>query len=124
MFYAGEAYEALNDGKSPEEAIEQSYQAGYRQEKWHDYVRARHSYFSYEDLPSDWHGANFAAKYFDSKSDKTLGEQIKNYFNSVLNSKQPTDAPNYHMLPKEDTGKHPGFYNYTKEPYDFKIEIE
>src|SRR5690554_5084101 len=66
MFYAGKAYKYKQDGaKNP---IGEAVQDGYKQE-FSDKYAAPHSAYSYEDLPSDKYGAEFAVDYFDPESD-------------------------------------------------------
>lgn len=77
LFYASEAYEeklrlqtsglSLEDSRNL--AYAKSIYSGWKQEYVFDAWFARHSSFSYEDLPSDRYGAEFGSKYFD----KNLG---------------------------------------------------
>ncbi|MEW5850968.1 MAG: SpvB/TcaC N-terminal domain-containing protein [Myxococcota bacterium] len=53
------------------------------------------SSFSYEDLPSDFHGAWFAVREFDPT--KPFGPQVKAYLDK-LGATKPEDAPNYSGL--------------------------
>lgn len=103
MFYAGAAYNAkLNKQEAIEIMNSKSYalfssseyqayifklsrtgpvaealQDGYFQEMTDKYA-ARHSAYSYEDLPSDKYGAEFGANYFDPNSNLSLAEQLEN----------------------------------------------
>lgn len=123
LFYAGEAYEeklklqkeGLSLKESQDRAYVKSIFLGWKQENVFDAWFARHSSFSYEDLPSDRYGAEFGSKYFDKNSELSLGEQILNYLHSLKPAK-PEDAPNYRDLPYKDNGKHPGIYNRTTKP--------
>jgi hypothetical protein len=100
--------------------IGEAVQDGYRQER-SDALVASHSAFSYEDLPSDYFGADFAVNYFDSNSELTLGEQILNYFTTVLDSAAPSDAPNYGILPTTDEStKKPSRTNESTTPVYIK----
>ena len=64
LFYAGKAYSYKNNGeKNP---IGEAVQDGYQQE-FIDQFTAKHSAYSYEDLPTDKFGADFAVNYFDPK---------------------------------------------------------
>lgn len=67
-------------------------------------------------IPSDRFGAEFGSKYFNKNSPMSLGEQIKSYLNNERKATQPTKAPNYKGLPKEDLQKHSGFYNFSTTP--------
>ena len=96
MFYAGRAYQYKLDGK--ENSIDEAVKEGYKQEMSDKYA-AKHSAYSYEDLPSDKVGAEFAIKYFDPNSKQTFGEQMENYLNNVLKATDPKNAPNYNKLP-------------------------
>jgi hypothetical protein len=96
MFYAGKAYQYKLDGK--ENPIGEAVQDGYKQEMSDKYA-AKHSAYSYEDLPTDKFGAEFAVKYFDPKSKQTFGEQLENYLNNILKATDPKNAPNYKDLP-------------------------
>jgi RHS repeat-associated protein len=113
MFYAGKAYQYKLDGeKNP---IGEAVQDGYNQETSDGYA-AKHSAYSYEDLPSDKFGADFAVNHFDAKSDLTFGEQVENYLNNVLKATTPENAPNYDNIPTEDTGSPPTRTNKTTTP--------
>ena len=123
LFYAGEAYEekikSLNSGFSLEQsenrAVNKSILSGWRQENVFDAWFAKHSRFSYEDLPSDKFGAEFGAKYFSPSSNLTLGEQVINYIEH-LKPQKPELAPNYHNLPRIDKREHSGIYKYSTKP--------
>jgi RHS repeat-associated protein len=112
MFYAGKAYQYKLDGsKNP---IGEAVQDGYKQEATDQYA-APHSAYSYEDLPSDKFGADFAVNHFDPNSDLTFGEQLENYLNNVLKATKPENAPNYDSLPKTEP-KTPTRTNKTTTP--------
>jgi RHS repeat-associated protein len=112
MFYAGKAYQYKLDGK--ENPVGEAVQDGYKQEMSDKYA-AKHSAYSYEDLPSDKFGAEFGAKYFDPKSKQTFGEQLENYLNKVLKATDPKNAPNYEKLPTTEPEK-PTRTNETTTP--------
>lgn len=58
---------------------------GFATELWQGaFKNTRHSAFSDEDLPSNQRGQDFGSFEFDPKSDQTLGEQVKSYFNKYL----------------------------------------
>jgi len=96
LFYAGKAYQyKLDDLENP---IGEAVQDGYKQEATDKYA-APHSAYSYEDLPSDKFGADFAVNYFDPNSDLTFGQQVENYMNYVLKATKPENAPNFDTLP-------------------------
>ncbi|MBP5668435.1 MAG: hypothetical protein J6X32_09840 [Salinivirgaceae bacterium] len=96
MFYAGTAYRyKLEHNENP---IGDAIQDGYKQE-FSDKFAAKHSAYSYEDLPSDKFGADFAVNHFDPNSELSFGEQLMNYLNNVLNATDPQNAPNYEQLP-------------------------
>ena len=114
MFYAGRAYQYKLAGK--ENPIGEAVQDGYMQE-FTDQIFAPHSAYSYEDLPSDKYGAEFAVNYFDPESDLTFGEQIANYLNDVLCATDPENAPNYEELPEaDDRSSPPSRTNKTTDP--------
>jgi hypothetical protein len=113
MFYAGKAYSYKLAGKS--NPIGEAIQDGYQQEA-SDLIVAKHSAYSYEDLPSDKFGAEFAINYFDPRSTITFGEQITNYLNYVLEAAQPQDAPNYNEIPSTDSRDEPTITNTTTSP--------
>lgn len=112
MFYAGKAYQYKLDGK--ENPVGEAVQDGYMQEASDKYA-AKHSAYSYEDLPSDKFGADFAVNYFDSNSKQTFGEQLENYLNNVLKATDPQNAPNYDQLPNTEP-KTPTRTNTTTTP--------
>ena len=113
MFYAGKAYQYKVDGE--ENPIGEAMQDGYAQEM-SDRVFAKHSAYSYEDLPSDKYGAEFATKYFDPESDKTFGEQLQNYMDNVLKATSPENAPNYESLPEAEPSETPSRTNHSTTP--------
>ena len=96
MFYAGRAYGYKQQKQQAQEFIKckkfaflssdaqmqilkqagmnpvgEAIQDGFLQEKL-DIVKAPHSAFSYEDLPTDRFGADFGANYFDPNSNKSF----------------------------------------------------
>ncbi|MCP9235493.1 hypothetical protein NMA52_06005 [Lewinella sp. JB7] len=114
MFYAGKAHQYKADGH--ENPVGEAVQDGYAQEASDSWV-AGHSAYSYEDLPSDKFGADFATNYFDPDSDATLGEQILSYLNEVLGATDPENAPNYDQLPETDGERNvPSRQNRTTTP--------
>jgi RHS repeat-associated protein len=141
MFYAGRAYDVRVKKEDAEKRIESSKKAGIRyhptsllhsakkdpvgeavQEGYHqemsDRIFAKHSAYSYEDLPSDYFGADFGANYFDPNSKLSFGEQLTNYFDNVLGATDPQNAPNYNDMPAtdEDMGEKPSKTNHTTKP--------
>lgn len=141
MFYAGRAYDVRVKKENAEKSIETSKKAGIRyiptsvinsakkdpvgeavQEGYHqemsDRFFAKHSAYSYEDLPSDYFGADFGANYFDPNSELSLGEQLTNYFNNELGATNPKNAPNYNDMPATDAdmGETPSKTNHTTKP--------
>ncbi len=122
MFYAGRAYKYKQDGsKNP---IGEAVQDGYKQE-FFDQFGATYSAYSYEDLPSDKYGAEFAVNFFDPNSDLTFGEQLMNYLNNELGATNPENAPNYKDLPdKHPTEGKPSTQNKTTEPLFTEKEEE
>lgn len=112
LFDAGKAYEYKQNGeKNP---IGEAVQDGYHQELTDEYA-ASHSAYSYEDLPSDYFGADFATNHFNPDSDLTFGEQLVNYLNNVLGATDPEKAPNYKDLPTTEPKK-PTRTNKTTKP--------
>ncbi|MCO5249003.1 MAG: hypothetical protein M9887_08660 [Chitinophagales bacterium] len=138
MFYAGRAYdvkvkkeEALKRIETNKKAgshyiptpvwhaskkdpVGEAIQEGYHQEM-SDRTFAKHSAYSYEDLPSDYFGADFGANYFDPNSKLTFGEQLQNYLNN-LGATDPKNAPNYNSLPNVEPDKKPSRTNHTTKP--------
>jgi hypothetical protein len=90
-------------------------QDGYHQEAW-DALFAKHSAYSYEDLPSDRFGADFGANYFDKNSKLTFGEQLENYLINILNAVEPSQAPNFDILPVGEPTETPSRQNKTANP--------
>ncbi len=113
MFYAGRAYEYKQKGE--QYPMGKALKDGLFQEI-SDMAFAKHSAFSYEDLPSDKYGADFGANYFDPNSEQTFGEQLEKYFNDVLKATEPQNAPNYDSLPIEDTRNPPSRTNGSSFP--------
>jgi hypothetical protein len=139
MFYAGRAYyykqqkqQALDIIHSDElsymsqeaqlqllqqaslDPLGESLQDGFLQE-FVDYFTARHSAYSYEDLPSDKYGADFGANYFNPNSDESFSEQIMHYMKGVLKATSPDKSPNYNDIP-EDYPDKPSQTNKTSKP--------
>lgn len=113
MFYAGKAYKYKLDGES--NPIGEAVQDGFKQEKSDSYV-AKHSAYSYEDLPSDKFGAEFAVNHFKVNSNLTFSEQLFNYINNILEASSPKDAPNYNNTPSTDSKNAPTKTNKTTTP--------
>ncbi len=142
LFYAGKAYEYKQDKIKAQEIVNsdkfvyltpesqlmflkqasmspegEAMQDGYLQEKMDPVC----SGYSYEDLPSDKYGADFAVNYFNPNSKQTLGEQLQNYFVNVLKTSTPENAPNYETLPKADQQDGPPTNtNKSTSPYFIK----
>src|SRR5690554_82140 len=99
--------------------IGEAVQDGYFQEQ-SDVFSAGHSAYSYEDLPSDYFGADFAVNHYDPDSDVTFGNQIANYLNNILGATTPESAPNYQDIPEDDSSKatlrDPNLINKTTTP--------
>lgn len=113
MFYAGKAYQyKINNVTNP---IGEVVQDGYKQEA-SDGIVARHSAYSYEDLPSDKFGAEFAVNFFDINSSSTFSEQLANYLNNILNASSPNDAPNFNDTPDLDSKDTRPITNTTTTP--------
>jgi hypothetical protein len=112
LFYAGQAYNSKAKGdKCP---VASAVKKGTYQEYLLD---AKHSAMSYEDLPSDYYGADFGANYFDPKSTKSLGQQMEEYFRLKLGATDKTAAPNWSKVPKTEDPKAPStFINKTINP--------
>ena len=124
MFYAGRAYkykqqketakmilsgslltpEELESLESvaPSSPVDMAVSDGMLKE-FSDSFFAKHSAYSYEDLPSDKLGAIFAVFHFDPNSDLTLAEQIY-CFLADLGATEPINAPNYNAIPYDDSG--------------------
>ena len=94
--------------------VGEAVQDGYHQEM-SDKFAAKHSAYSYEDLPSDKYGADFGANYFDPNSKLTFGEQLENYLNG-LGATDPKNAPNYNNLPTTEPTDKPTRTNKTTTP--------
>ncbi len=84
--------------------IGEAVQEGYMQERLDQYGPT-YSAYSYEDLPSDYYGADFVVNYFGPNSDLSFGEQLQNYMNNILKATSPENAPNYNSLPTEYPSK-------------------
>lgn len=113
MFYAGKAYEyKINNVTNP---IGEAVQDGYKQEA-SDGIVAKHLAYSYEDLPSDKFGAEFAVNFFDIYSSLTFSEQLANYLNNILKASSPNDAPNFNETPDLDSKDTRPITNTTTTP--------
>lgn len=111
LFYAGRAYNYKQD--EPEyNSFLYAISDGGMQEEVFDFFAAKHSRYSYEDLPSDLEGAYFGAYIFDKNSDKTFEEQVISYL-GTLNPIDPKSAPNYMYIPNthDDLGDSPTWVN-------------
>ena len=129
LFYASEAYShkkemmenpstsylGLTQQEIVSKSINHAVKRGYLQEKL-DSIKAPHSAYSYEDLPSDYFGAVFGASFFNPNLTLTFGQQISSYLNNHLIATRPETAPNYKDLPEKDVGKHSGITNKTINP--------
>ena len=140
MFYAGKAYEyklqkevaqetidklsvdprsAVRIGVATREAakmnpVSKAIQSGYQQEM-SDRIFAKHSAYSYEDLPSDRFGAEFGANYFNPNSKLSFGQQLQNYLNT-LGATDPQKTPNYSSLPETEPDEKPSRTNHSTTP--------
>ncbi|MCX6232781.1 MAG: RHS repeat-associated core domain-containing protein [Bacteroidetes bacterium] len=137
LFYAGKAYEYKQNKISAENMIKsetfvflspesqmyyiqqaginpvsEAIQDGYKQEM-SDRLFAPYSAYSYEDLPSDKYGADFAVNYFNPNSKLSFGEQLGNYMNNQLKATSPENAPNYECLPDSEPTDKPTGTNHT-----------
>lgn len=72
------------------------------------------SAYSYEDLPSDNFGVDFAINHFNKYSSQTLAEQIDSYLKK-LGADEPQSAPNWEDVPEEFVSPHAP-RNYSIEP--------
>lgn len=111
LFYAGKAYGYKQAGVS--NPIGEAVQEGYAQE----FFDPDHSKYSYEDLPSDKFGADFAVNHFDPNSRLNLGQQIEMYFNEQLKATQPGRAPNYDRIPEAASKNRPTALNRNTVPF-------
>lgn len=111
LFYAGKAYGYKQAGvKNP---IGEAVQEGYAQE----FFDQEHSKYSYEDLPSDKFGADFAVNHFDPDSQLNLGQQIEKYFNEQLKASYPSRAPNHDRIPEVASKDRPTALNRNTVPF-------
>lgn len=113
MFYAGRAYQNKMEGE--EHPAGKALKEGLFQEM-SDMIFAKHSAFSYEDLPSDKFGAEFGTKYFDPSSDKNFSTQLKDYMENVLEATLPQESPNYDIIPLMDSTNPPSETNMSSYP--------
>ena len=95
--------------------VGEAVQEGYLQESG-DKIFAKHSAYSYEDLPTDKFGADFGANYFNPNSKQSFGEQLRDYLNNVLRATDPTKAPNYDIMPEVSDRQPPSRTNHTTTP--------
>jgi hypothetical protein len=95
--------------------VAESIQDGYQQEL-SDMAFAKHSAYSYEDLPSDSFGAKFAVWHFNPSSKLTFGEQVKLYMLIELGATEPKDAPNFETMPEKEPTDHPTRTNKSTTP--------
>lgn len=89
-------HDELNDAKN--KAISFAVGEGEEQEYWDGPTSA----YSYEDLPSDYFGADFGARYFNPNSSKTLAEQAYDYLQN-LKATEPQKAPNWNKVISGDS---------------------
>ena len=137
LFYAGKAYEykrqkliaqsllkdktlslqerAHAERRASIDPVNEAVQDGYAQEMT-DRFAAPYSAYSYEDLPSDKYGADFATNYFDPTSKLNFGEQLTNYLNEKLGATDPQNAPNYENLPSIEPTDKPTRTNHATTP--------
>ncbi len=115
LFYAGRALSNREDGMSEQDAFADAAKDGMTQEQY-DSVFARHSAFSYEDLPSDYHGAKFGAMVFNEDSSQTMADQIATYLRG-LGATDPGSPPNYDKLPPNAEVAKKEFWNSNVIPF-------
>ena len=110
LFYAGRAMIHQYEGK------ENPLELAVREGKWQelsDLILRPSSAYSYEDLPSNYLGADFAINYFNvDDSELTLSNQIDNYLISI-GATHYENAPNWGQIPKTDTGSPPFWLNFS-----------
>lgn len=113
MFIPGEVWASLTKtaNQSP---VGESVQEGFMTERMQQVITPR-SAFSYEDLPSDTFGAQFAVQHFNSNLKKTFAQQLEDYLTNVLGATEPKNAPNFGKLPAKDTDK-VSRQNFTTKP--------
>lgn len=116
MFYAGRAYKYNEKGNK--DPVGKAVKDG-RMQEFTDSIVSKHSAYSYEDLPSDYYGADFAVNHFDSESESSLSNQIQKYLTNVLGATNPKNAPNYDKLPQSDSKNRPSQTNRTISPTKF-----
>lgn len=116
LYIGSERVASMTGTLSPasQSPVGEAVQLGYIQEMT-DRIAAKHSAYSYEDLPSDRFGAIFGAQYFDPTSKLSLGEQLLNYLNS-LGATSPMNAPNYNILPISEPTQKPSQVNHSTTP--------
>lgn len=110
LFYAGLALKYKRNGD--ENPIGEAVQSGY----WQERFDPTHSSYSYEDLPSDKFGADFAVNHFDANSNLTLAQQVEKYLRGQLKATDPQRAPNYESMPAQDSKNAPTRTNKTTKP--------
>jgi RHS repeat-associated protein len=123
MFYAGRAYQAWSSKNKiyhgdlhKYHVIKGTMDDGYTQEFMDQFARNGVSAYSYEDLPSDYFGIDFAVNYFNPNSELTLGQQVGNYLNNKLGALEPEQAPNWNLIPRTVTRDQPKWINKTTVP--------
>ncbi len=109
LFYAGRAM--IHKYEGDEDPIGSAVSEG-RLQEIADILKAPWSAFSYEDLPSDRLGAEFAINHFDPNSELTLGQQIQSFL-TTLGATTPQNAPNWNLIPQKDTRDRPLWLNIT-----------
>lgn len=110
--YIGESYIYIYN-QANMDPITETIKDGYHQEL-SDRIAAKHSAYSYEDLPTDKIGAIFGAEYFDPNSKLSFGEQLYQYL-MTLGATTPDQAPNYHDLPLNEV-ETPTRTNHSTKP--------
>jgi hypothetical protein len=114
LFYAGEARK--QEARGSKDPVGDAVRAGQRQEFIDQFI-AKHSAYSYEDLPTDKVAAIFGADVFDPASESTLGAQIKDFLADSLGATSPSKAPNWSFIPSTDhQDGAPTWINKTTEP--------
>ena len=89
--------------RSSQSPVGESVQEGFMTERMQQAVTPR-SAFSYEDIPSDTFGAQFAVDHFNPNLESTFADQLAAYMSNVLGATVPQNAPNFNELPAEDNG--------------------
>ncbi|MBC7632955.1 SpvB/TcaC N-terminal domain-containing protein [Aeromicrobium sp.] len=109
-------FKTWRDESARDLALQATVQEGRIQEYMDDESKGQQklSAYSYEDLPSDKFGADFAINFFDPKSDKTLADQLDAYLQK-LNATGPDEAPNWANVTEANVPNHP-IQNFTTTP--------